>query len=115
MRVIDFSNYELSGKYYGGSEKKLGIIIDNNDYMLKFQKKTAFGKRNNHISEYIGSHIFEMLGFETQETYLGVYKGEQVVACKDFNVPGKQFYKHMIYERYVKIIKEPYKRLKRGD
>ena len=91
MDVKDFSRCGLSKRYYSGSEKKLGIVIDDVEYMLKFQKKTPFGVRNNHISEYIGSHIFEMLGFETQETYLGVYKGEQVVACRDFNVDGKQF------------------------
>lgn len=91
MRAIDFSEYELSGKYYGGSERKLGIVIDGDDYMLKFQKQTAFGKRNNHISEFIGSHIFEICGFITHKTYLGVRDGEQVVACKDFNVSGKQF------------------------
>jgi hypothetical protein len=59
--------------------------------MLKFQKKTAFGVRNNHVSEYLGSHIFGLLGFTAQETYLGYYKGEQVVACKDFNRNGEQF------------------------
>lgn len=91
MQAIDFSGYELSGKYYGGSEKKLGIIIDGDDYMLKFQKQTAFGKRNNHISEFIGSHIFEICGFSTHKTYLGFRGKEQVVACKDFNVSGKQF------------------------
>ena len=47
---IDFSNYPLSDIQYGGSEKKLGILIDGIPYMLKFQKKTPFGKRNNHIS-----------------------------------------------------------------
>ncbi len=52
--------------------------------MLKFQKKTLFGYRNNHISEYLGSHIYDLLGFNSQETYLGTYKGEYVVACKDF-------------------------------
>jgi len=91
MQAIDFSNYEISGKYYGGSERKIGILIDGESYMLKFQKKTAFGKRNNHISEFIGSHIFELCGFHTHKTYLGYKDGEQVVACKDFNVAGKQF------------------------
>lgn len=91
METIDFSKYELSGKYYGGSERKLGIIIDGDEYMLKFQKQTAFGKRNNHISEFIGSHIFELCGFLTHKTYLGFRDGQQVVACKDFNVFGKQF------------------------
>ena len=91
MNPIDFSKYELSGKYYGGSERKLGIIIDGNEYMLKFQKQTAFGKRNNHVSEFIGSHIFEICGFAVHKTYLGIRDGEEVVACKDFNVFGKQF------------------------
>lgn len=91
MKIRDFSKCLLSDRFYGGSEKKLGIVIDGVDHMLKFQKKTAFGKRNNHISEYLGSHIFEMLGFDTQETFLGIYGGEQVVACKDFNREGKQF------------------------
>ncbi len=91
MSIIDFSKYESSGKYYGGSERKLGIIIDGESYMLKFQKHTAFGKRNNHISEYLGSHIFRLCGFDVHDTYLGLRDGEQVVACKDFNVWGRQF------------------------
>ena len=88
---IDFTNYPLSDVYYGGSEKKLGIIINGEKYMLKFQKLTPFGKRNNHISEYIGSHIFDLLGFNTHKTILGTYKGEEVVACKDFVNPDVQF------------------------
>ena len=88
---MDFSYYPLSGLFYGGSEKKIGMLISNSPYMLKFQKTTAFGKRNNHISEYIGSHVFALLGFPAQETYLGTYQGEQVVACKDFNEPGAEF------------------------
>ena len=88
---IDFTNYPLSDVYYGGSEKKLGIIINGEKYMLKFQKSTPFGKRNNHISEYIGSHIFELLGIKTHKTILGTYKGEEVVACKDFVNPDVQF------------------------
>ena len=91
ITAIDFSGYELNGKYYGGSERKEGITIDGEDYMIKYQKHTAFGKRNNHISEFIGSHIFELCGFEAHKTYLGYRDGEEVVACKDFNVPGKQF------------------------
>ena len=91
IEAIDFSEYELNGKYYGGSERKKGISVDGENYMIKFQKHTAFGKRNNHVSEFIGSHIFEICGFETHKTYLGYRHGEEVVACKDFNVQGKQF------------------------
>ena len=88
---MDFSMYPLSNRYYSGSEKKVGIRINGSPYMLKFQKKTAFGLRYNHISEYIGSYVFALLGFSAQETYLGLYHGEQVVACKDFIEPGVQF------------------------
>lgn len=87
----DFSNYSLNNRHYGGSEKKIGIIIDGHPYMLKFQKNSPFGLRFNHISEYLGSHIFELLGFDVHHTFLGKYKGENVVACKDFVVDGYQF------------------------
>ena len=59
--------------------------------MLKFQKNTPFGLRFNHISEYLGSHIFELLGFDVHRTFLGVYQGQNVVACKDFVINGYQF------------------------
>lgn len=87
----DFSNFRLSNIRYGGSERKLGILINDKPYMLKFQKVTRFVKRNNHLSEFLGSHIFEILGFDVHETYLGAYKGEAVVACKDFVTNGYEF------------------------
>ena len=87
----DFSNFRLSNIRYGGSERKLGILINDEPYMLKFQKVTRFGKRNNHLSEFLGSHIFEILGFDVHETYLGTYKGEAIVACKDFVTNGYEF------------------------
>lgn len=59
--------------------------------MLKFQKNTLFGKRFNHISEYLSSHIFELLGFNTHKTFLGNYRGNEVVASKDFITEGAQF------------------------
>ena len=96
MNFIDFSNYELGSINYGGSERKLSILIPNEaghkcDYMLKFQKNTPFGKINNHLSEFIGSHIFEILGFKAQKTFLGTYNGENVVACKSFLDSEEQF------------------------
>ena len=96
MNFIDFSNYELGSINYGGSERKLSILVPNEaghkcDYMLKFQKNTPFGKINNHLSEFIGSHIFEILGFKAQKTFLGTYNGENVVACKSFLDSEEQF------------------------
>ncbi len=91
MIEFDFTNYPLSLRSYGGSEKKLGILIDDFPYMLKFQKATVFGLRFNHISEYLGSRIYQMLGIPCQITYLGQYDHQAVVACKDFVVDGTQF------------------------
>lgn len=96
MDLIDFSRYEQGGINYGGSERKESILVPNgdgsfSDYMLKFRKKTPFGARCNHISEYLGSHIFELLGFEVQKTFLGTFKGEEVVACKSFVQLDEQF------------------------
>lgn len=48
------------------------------------QKNSREGLRFNHVSEYLGSHIFALLGIETQETFLGTYKDENVVVIQDF-------------------------------
>ena len=88
---MDFSKYERSNRYYGGSERKIGILIGESEYMLKFQKITPFGVRYNHISEFLGSRIFGLFDFPVQEVYLGTYEGEPVVACKNFIEQGEQF------------------------
>ncbi len=90
--MIDFSIYPKTNTYYGGTERKFGINIEGFEYMIKFQKQTNFGiKRFNHVSEYLGSHIFNMLDYKSQETYLGFYNGEPVVACKNFINNDEQF------------------------
>ena len=38
---MDYSNYPLSNAVYAGSERKMGILIDGDEYMLKFQKNTV--------------------------------------------------------------------------
>ena len=43
----------------------------------------------NHISEYIGSHMFELLEIPVQETLLGVYNGENIVLLKNFVGEGE--------------------------
>lgn len=96
MELIDFSDYPAGQINYGGSERKKSILVPNgdgtvSDYMLKFRKMTEFGPRNNHISEYLGSHIFAFLGIPAQKTYLGIYEGEPVVACKSFVGKDEQF------------------------
>ena len=67
--------------------------------MLKFPPKPSRNRdmsySNGCISEYVACHIFEMLGFRTQETLLGNYtdsrgKTKLVVACRDFTEGGKR-------------------------
>ena len=78
---------------YKGSEKKKTLIYNNKRYLVKFpdpirEKNKNISYINNAFSEYIGSHIFEIVGFETQNTVLGIYnyngKEKIVCACEDF-------------------------------
>lgn len=43
----------------------------------------------NHVSEYLGSHIFELFGIPVQDTELGVYKGENIVLLRNFCEAGE--------------------------
>ncbi|WP_165062412.1 HipA domain-containing protein [Adlercreutzia sp. ZJ154] len=88
---MEFAIFPDSGRYYSGSERKKGILINGDCYMVKFQKVDAFGKRFNHISEHIGSNIFKLAGLNSQDTILGTYSGCPVVVCRDFNTEGAQF------------------------
>ena len=82
--MMDYNSYPDGGRFYSGAERKKSILINGNAYLVKFQKNSRDGLCFNHVSEYIGSHIFSMLGIETQETQLGLYNGENVVVIKDF-------------------------------
>ncbi len=88
---MDFSDCELSTRFYSGTEEKIGVIIDGCPWILKFQTKDSFGYKFNHISEYIGSKVFESFGIDSQTTLLGQYADRQVVACKDFVYDGCLF------------------------
>lgn len=87
----DYSKCMLGGRYYTGAERKTSIKIKDEYYIVKFQKKSREGLRFNHISEYLGSHIFGILGLEAQETTLGRYGEESVVVIKDFLGEGELF------------------------
>ena len=82
--MIDYAKYPDGDRFYSGAEKKKSILVNGNAYIVKFQKNSREGLRFNHVSEFLGSHIFAMLGIETQETNLGLYNGENIVAIKDF-------------------------------
>lgn len=91
--MIDFTNCEEELNNYKGSEKKKTLIYNNKKYLVKFpdpirEKKKNISYINNAFSEYVGSNVFKICGFETQNTVLGKYKynnNEKIVcACEDF-------------------------------
>ena len=100
--MIDFSNATEELNSYRGSEKKKTLIYNNTRYLVKFpdpirEKNKNISYINNSFSEYIGSNIFKIVGFETQNTLLGIYKYKEkekiVCACEDFTDGN-----HVLYE-----------------
>ena len=87
----DYSQYVKNNRIYTGSEEKIGITIDHEHFIVKFQKNSESGLLNNHISEHIGSSIFNILKEDAQMTSLGTYNNRDVVLCKDFNHEGESF------------------------
>lgn len=93
---FDFNIYEESANYYGGSDEKYSIVIDGNDYMLKFpgiiEENNSLNSSysNNIFSEYIACKIIASIGLPVQEVLLGEYNGKPAVACKDFTTDFKR-------------------------
>ena len=91
--MIDFTNAIEEFNNYKGSEKKKTLIYKDKKYLVKFpdpirEKNKNISYINNAFSEYLGSNIFKMAGFKTQNTILGKYeyngKEKIVCACEDF-------------------------------
>lgn len=107
QRVLDFSNCETVLRFYGGSEQKMSVKYNDEIYMMKFPKKASERERldlsytNNIYSEYLGCHIMKTLGFEVQETLLGVYRGKEVILCKDFVDEGYHLYEFAMIKNAV--------------
>ena len=93
MRIFDFSSCQFSdrnGTYGGNSGDKEGVLIEGEPWIIKYPKK---GSRLTNVSdlhysttpesEYIGSHIYEILGYPVHKTPLGIKNDHVVVACKD--------------------------------
>lgn len=86
----DFSKYNIDlNVFYSGAERKNQITINGNRYIIKYQKNSEIGLIYNHVSEYLGSHIFELLGIPVQDTQLGTYAGENVVIVRNFCEEGE--------------------------
>ncbi len=86
----DFSRYTIDESvFYSGAERKGQIVINDTRYIIKYQKNSEIGMIYNHVSEYLGSHIFELLGIPVQDTELGLYKGENIVLVRNFCEQGE--------------------------
>lgn len=81
---------ERNGTYGGKAGEKEGITINNEYWIVKYPQSTKGmrGKLTPYttapLSEYIGSHVYSILGIDVHETLLGIRNGKLVVACKDF-------------------------------
>ena len=99
--MIDFTKAIEELNIYKGSEKKKTLIYDNKKYLVKFpdpirEKNRDISYINNAFSEYVGSNIFKLIGFDVQNTVLGKYiynnKEKIVCGCEDFTDSNNSLY-----------------------
>lgn len=99
--MINFTDSVEELNNYKGSEKKKTLIYNNKKYLVKFpdpirEKNKNISYVNNAFSEYVGSNIFRIAGFNAQNTVLGKYeyngKSKIVCACEDFTYDNNQLY-----------------------
>ncbi len=97
MKAIDFTSMPRRKKAYDGANgNKISILYNGAQYMLKFSSRATknddMSYSNSCFSEYLGCHIYNIIGLPVQETILGTYavRGDvrTVVACSDFTEPG---------------------------
>ena len=95
--MVDFTNMPMRNKTYAGANgSKISVLYEGEQYMLNFPPIPSINKEmsysNSCICEYIGCHVFEIVGLTVQKTLLGTYskngKEKIVVACKDFTSVG---------------------------
>ena len=95
--MLDFASLPRRNKTYAGANgSKIAVVYNGELYMLKFPGAARLNQdlsyANGCISEYLGSHVFELAGIPVQKTLLGTYtlngKEKIVVACKDFTATG---------------------------
>ena len=98
--MIDFTLAKETLNNYSGSEVKKTLIYNDKKYLVKFpdpiEKNKNISYINNAYSEYVGSNIFSLSGFNTQKTILGLYhyqdKEKIVCACEDFTDDTHELY-----------------------
>lgn len=83
---------DRNGSYGGQAGYKDGIIYNGGYWIVKYPKavrdiqggRTSVSYTTSPLSEYVGSHIYQILGYKTHDTLLCYRKGKIAVACHDF-------------------------------
>jgi hypothetical protein len=82
-------------RFYGGNAgRKECISFSGATWLVKYPSQ-LFSYAPSPVSEYVGSHVFEMVGISVHQTLLGLRNGMLVVACRDFTddlAKGEAFY-----------------------
>lgn len=94
IKIYDLTNAPYSnrhGSYGGMAGDKDGILINGEYWIIKYPKAARefensidMSYTTSPLSEYIGSHIYDILGIPVHDTILGMRNDKLVVACKDF-------------------------------
>lgn len=93
MKIYDLNACDVSnrnGMYGGMAGLKEGILWNDEFWLVKYPKTTKgmdvndLSYTTSPLSEYIGSQIYEILGYDVHKTVLAQRHGKIVVACKDF-------------------------------
>ena len=94
MIIRNIDNCKTSsknGEYGGASGLKEGVVIDDENWLVKYPKNAGSLSRSEELSytldplsEYLGSHIYQILGYPAHETMLVERNNKICVACKDF-------------------------------
>ena len=120
--LTNYTNIPDNIQLYGGNAGfKKGITVDGINWIIKFPQETStfsnvdISFTTAPLSEYIGSHIYDILGYKVHNTKLGVCNNELinrkqlVVACEDFTCNGKYTLVDLIMKQLKIIIVMNYK------
>lgn len=99
VEVINCNGLPNGLKAYGGQAgQKKPVIYQGSLWLLKYPQNTKSSDTimvsytTSPLSEYIGSHIYNILGYDTHLTKLGVEGNKCVVLCKDFRPNNEEYY-----------------------
>lgn len=107
----DISNIPSNLKTYGGLAcTKVGVTLDDVDYLVKYPtsteaknfKNTSLLYTNNSISEYLGSEIFKLFKLPVHNVSLVLRNGKLCAMCEDFVKFGR-----LVEFRELKATYEP--------